>query len=118
LGVAVATIGRDEIHRKIESGESLVVVDALPPMSYAHSHLPGAINLPPERVDASAAKRIPDKDVEIVVYCANPECESSVDTARRLLALGFTNVRHYPGGKDEWRSLGLPLERAGKPFVA
>ena len=113
--MALSTISCDELRRKIESGEPLVIVDALPPMSYAHSHLPDAINLPPERVDA---KRIPDKDSEIVVYCANPECESSIDTARRLLALGFTNVRHYPGGKDEWRSLGLPLERAGKPFVA
>jgi rhodanese-related sulfurtransferase len=116
--VALPTISSDELHRKIESGKPLVMVDALPPMSYAHSHLPGAINLPPERVDESAAKRIPDKNAEIVVYCANPECESSTDTARRLSALGFTNVRHYPGGKDEWRSLGLPLERAGKPFVA
>jgi rhodanese-related sulfurtransferase len=67
--------------------------------------------MPPERVDP---KRIPDPDAEVVVYCANPECESSIDTANRLLALGFTNVRHYPGGKDEWRKLGLALERAGK----
>jgi rhodanese-related sulfurtransferase len=115
--VALPTIDSDELSRKLASG-AVVVVDALPPMSYAHSHLPGAINLPPERVDESAAKRIHDKDAEIVVYCANPECESSTDTADRLLALGFTNVRHYPGGKDEWRTLGLPLERAGKPFVA
>jgi rhodanese-related sulfurtransferase len=116
--VALPAISCDELRRKIEGDEHLAIVDALPPMSYAHSHLPGAINLPPERVDESAAKRIPDRSAEIVVYCANPECESSTDTARRLLALGFTNVRHYPGGKDEWRSLGLPLERAGKPFVA
>ena len=116
--MALPTIDRDELSRKLESGEPLVLVDALPPMSYAHSHLPGAINLPPERVDESAAKRIPDKNAEIVVYCANPECESSIDTAHRLSALGFTNVRHYPGGKDEWRSLGLPLERAGAPFIA
>jgi rhodanese-related sulfurtransferase len=115
--VALPTISWEELSRKLESGELLVVVDALPPMSYAHSHLPGAINLPPERVDESAAKWIPDKNAEIVVYCANPECESSIDTARRLSALGFTNVRHYPGGKDEWRNLGRPLERAGKPLV-
>lgn len=113
--MAFPTTSCDELRRKIESCEPFVLVDALPPMSFAHSHLPGAINLPPERVDA---KRIADKDVEIVVYCANPECESSGDTARRLLALGFTNVSHYPGGKDEWRSLALPLERAGKPLVA
>lgn len=112
--MALPTITCDALRRKLESDERLVVVDALPPMSFAHSHLPGAINMPPERVDA---KRIPDQDAEIVVYCANPLCESSIDTARRLLALGFTNVRHYPGGKDEWRSLGLPLERAGKPLI-
>jgi len=113
--MAISTISCDELRLKIESGEHFVLVDALAPMSFAHSHLPGAINLPPERVDP---KRIPKKDAEVVVYCANPACESSIDTARRLLALGFTNVRHYPGGKDEWRALGLPLERAGKPFVA
>ncbi len=109
--MALSTITADELQRKLESGERLVIVDALPPMSFAHSHLPGAINMPPEQVDA---KRIPDRDADIVVYCANPECESSIDTANRLLALGFTNVRHYPGGKNEWRELGLPLERAGK----
>ena len=113
--VTLSTIDHEELSRKLESDEPLVVVDALPPMSYAHSHLPGAINLPPERVDETAAKRIP-KSAEVVVYCANPECESSIETARRLVALGFANVRHYPGGKDEWRRLGLPLERAGAPF--
>ena len=109
------TISCDELCGKLESDDRVVIVDALAPMSFAHSHLPGAINMPPERVEA---KRIPDRYAEIVVYCANPECESSIDTARQLLALGFTNVRHYPGGKDEWRASGLPLERAGKPFVA
>lgn len=114
--MALPTISCDELRRKIETGEQFVLVDALAPMSFAHSHLPGAINLPPERVDAAAAKRIADQDAEIVVYCANPECESSIDTARGLLALGYTHVRHYAGGKDEWRKAGLPLERAGKPL--
>lgn len=115
--MTIPPITRDELHHKIETGEQFVLVDALPPMSFAHSHLPGAINLPPERVDGSIAKRIPDKNVEIVVYCANPECEDSVDTARRLLALDYTNVRHYAGGKNGWRDAGLPLERAGAPLV-
>jgi len=115
--MAISTISCDELRLKIESGEHFVLVDALAPMSFAHSHLPGAINLPPERVDAAAGKRIGDQYAEIVVYCSNPECESSIDTARRLLALGYTNVSHYAGGKEEWRSLGLPLERAGAPPI-
>jgi len=59
---------------------------------------------------------MPSLDTEIVVYCANAECDDSIATAERLEALGYTNVRHYAGGKDEWRARRLPLERAGKPY--
>ncbi len=115
--MALGTIDRAELERKLENGEQFVLVDALSPMAYAHSHLPGAINLPPQSVDSSCKRRIPDQDAEIVVYCANEQCEDSVETALRLVELGYTNVRHYPGGKYEWRDAGLPLERAGAPYV-
>jgi rhodanese-related sulfurtransferase len=108
----------DELLEKLDRGDAFVLVDALAPMVYAHSHLPTAINLPPSGVDSTrCTKRIPDLDTEIVVYCSNPECDDSVVTAQRLQALGYTNVRHYPGGKDDWRARGLRLERAGKPYV-
>ena len=116
--MALPTITTGELSRKIESGDEFVLVDALAPMAYAHSHLPGAINLPPSSVDRSVVeRRLPDRSTEIVVYCANPNCEDSIATAQRLQALGYTNVWHYAGGKTEWRDAGLPLERAGKPFV-
>lgn len=113
--MTVGLIERDALHAKLTTDDELVIVDALPPMSYAHSHLPGAINLPPERVDERTTKRIP-KLAEIVVYCSGPDCQSSTETAERLVALGFTNVLHYPGGKNEWRRFDLPLERAGAPY--
>ncbi len=114
----IATVTADQLLRKLENGDAFVLVDALAPMVYAHSHLPGAINLPPSDIDpARLKKRIPDPDTEIVVYCSNPECDDSIATDRRLHALGYTKVGRYAGGKDEWRGRGLPLERAGKPFV-
>jgi rhodanese-related sulfurtransferase len=115
--MTAANITADELLAKIERGDDFVLVDALAPMVYAHSHLPGAINLPPSAVDAlRCSRRIPDSATEIVVYCANPDCDDSVITAQKLEALGYTNVRHYAGGKDEWRERGLQLERAGKPW--
>jgi rhodanese-related sulfurtransferase len=112
------TVTADELLRKIEEGDEFVLLDALAPMAYAHSHLPGAINLPPSAVDRTVVeRRIPDKNAVVIVYCANPNCDDSIATAQRLQELGYTNVRHYPGGKNEWRDAGLPLERAGKPFV-
>jgi rhodanese-related sulfurtransferase len=111
-------VSAEELLRRIQEGDPLVVVDALPPMAYAHSHLPGAINLPPSSIDPDiVSRRIPDRFAEIIVYCANPDCEDSLATARRLQRLGYTNVSHYAGGKNEWRDAGFPLERAGKPFV-
>jgi rhodanese-related sulfurtransferase len=113
----IATIRLDELLTKLEAAEPIVLVDALAPMVYAHSHLPGAINLPPAGFDvATVRRRIPEKQAEVVVYCTSPDCDDSLGTAARLLELGYVNVRRYAGGKNEWRAAGLPLERAGKPY--
>jgi rhodanese-related sulfurtransferase len=110
MASALVEIDTDTLRRKIENGDGLVLVDALSVISYAGSHLPGAINMPPERVDDLAPRRIPDLGQEIVVYCAGPTCTSSVEAAERLVELGYGNVCHYPGGKREWIDAGLPLE--------
>lgn len=110
MTTAPGEIDRDDLWQKLERGDELVLVDALPPIAYAASHLRGAINIPPHSVDESAERLIPSRDSEVVVYCANPNCESSVEVAERLAELGYRNVRHYAGGKDDWRGAGLPLE--------
>jgi rhodanese-related sulfurtransferase len=110
VGTALATVSRDSLWAKMEQGEEFVLVDALSLISYAASHLPGAVHIPPDAVDDRAPRRIPDLDTEVVVYCSNPDCESSIEVARRLLELGYTNVWHYPGGKRDWIDAGLPLE--------
>jgi rhodanese-related sulfurtransferase len=107
---SVREISRDELWRKVADGDEFVLVDALSPMSYAHSHLPGAINLPPGWVDEHARRRIPDRDGEVVVYCASADCDSSVAVANRLIELGYRHVRHYAEGKRAWAEAGLPLE--------
>ena len=46
------------------------------------------------------------------MYCAGPDCESSVEVATRLVELGYRKVLHFPGGKRDWLAAGLPLEGA------
>jgi rhodanese-related sulfurtransferase len=101
----IAEIGCQELWEKLERGDELVLVDALSPISYAAVH-------PPRAVDDLAERLIPDLDAAVVVYCANRGCDSSVDVATRLVELGHRNVRHFAGGKQEWREAGLPLEGA------
>ena len=110
MSTTLVEIGREELRQKIERGDDFVLVDALPSIAYAGAHLPGAISIPPERLDTLAERRIPSLDTGVVVYCANPSCESSVQVAQRLVELGYRNVRHYAGGKQDWRDAGLPLE--------
>ena len=59
-------------------------------------------------MDERAPRRVPDLDTEIVVYCIDVECESSVFVGERLRFLGYTNVRHYADGKADWMAAGLP----------
>ena len=110
MSSTLAHTSREALRQKIESGADSVLVDALPPMSYARSHLPGAINLPPESVDGRAQRRISDPNTEIVVYCSDVKCDSSVVVAKRLVELGYRNVSHYAEGKNDWVAAGLPLE--------
>ncbi|HEX7311684.1 MAG TPA: rhodanese-like domain-containing protein [Gaiellaceae bacterium] len=104
------TIDRESLRQKVESDADFVLVDALSPMSFAASHLPGAINLTPGWVDDRARRRIPDLGTEIVVYCLGQDCDSSVKVANRLAELGYRNIWHYADGMDDWIEAGLPLE--------
>ncbi|HEV8716060.1 MAG TPA: rhodanese-like domain-containing protein [Candidatus Binatia bacterium] len=65
-----ATITREELKAKLDRGERFLLVETLPPQAYHHAHLPGAINLPPDRVRELAPALLPDKSAEIVVYCS------------------------------------------------
>ena len=113
MTVALAEIGREELWEKIQRGDAFALVDALPPIAFARTRLPGAVNVTPDWVDSRARHRIPDQTTEVIVYCADVDCDSSVIVARRLVELGYTNVRHYAGGKRDWLAAGLPLEGSG-----
>ena len=114
MPTTLAEIGRDELRSRIERGDDFVLVDALSPLSYGAAHIPGAVNIPPDRVDALAERRIPDRGTPVVVYCASPGCDSSVDVDKRLLELGYRAVQHYAGGKKDWVAAGLPIEASAR----
>jgi rhodanese-related sulfurtransferase len=65
----VENIDRDELRAKLDRGDPVVLLEVLAPRYYRHSHLPGALNLPPGNTAGMAAALLPDKDAEIVLYC-------------------------------------------------
>jgi rhodanese-related sulfurtransferase len=114
----VLTISRDELKAKLDRREALVILEALPEKYYRHSHLPGAINFPHDQVEALAPQLVPDKNAEIVVYCANAACKNSGIAAEALTALGYTNVRAYEAGKADWIEAGFPIEGSAAGHAA
>ena len=68
----VKTISREELKEKIDRSDRFQLVETLPETAFHHAHLPGASNLPPDRVKELAPTLLPDKNADIVVYCAKP----------------------------------------------
>ncbi len=114
----VTRISRDELRAKLDRGDALVVLEALPALYFEDAHLPGALNMPHDQVDALASTLIPTLSTEVVVYCANTPCPNSEIAARRLAALGYTAVREYAEGKEDWIAAGLPVEHGTATPVA
>jgi len=111
----VSRITRDELMAKLDRADALVLLEALPAAYYDDAHLPGALNMPHDQVEALAPTLIPSHSTEVVVYCANLPCPNSEIAARRLMALGYTRVREYAEGKEDWVNAGLPIERGAAP---
>ncbi|KAB2350318.1 rhodanese-like domain-containing protein [Actinomadura rudentiformis] len=106
-----ALITRDELKAAIDEG-TVTVVDALGGEYHAKQHLPGAIALVLADVDEQAPVVLPYRDAAIVTYCSNPACSNSGQVADRLTALGYTNVRAYREGIEDWVAAGHPTETA------
>ncbi len=114
----VQTISREDLKAKLDRGDKVTLVEALPAKYYEDKHLPGAVNMPHDEVDALAPRLLPDKAAEIVVYCASAPCQNSGIAARRLAEIGYANVRDYHEGKADWIEAGLPVERGAASRAA
>lgn len=66
------TVHRDELKQKIDQKERFFLVETLAEEKYRQAHLPGALNLPPDRIKEMAPFVLPDKNALVIVYCASP----------------------------------------------
>ncbi len=105
-----AKITREELKRKLDADEEFVLVEALPRKYWAKGHFPGALNIPHDQIEALAPELLPDKDREVVVYCASTTCQNSEIAAESLTDLGYSKVLEYVEGKADWEAAGYPLE--------
>jgi rhodanese-related sulfurtransferase len=65
------TISTRDLKAKLDRKQKISVVETLAPERFREAHIPGALNIPPERIRELAPQLLPNKDAEIVTYCAN-----------------------------------------------
>jgi molybdopterin/thiamine biosynthesis adenylyltransferase/rhodanese-related sulfurtransferase len=78
---------------------------------YDEGFIPGAVWIPRGKLELRIEDVIPDRDAEIVLYCAGGN--RSAFAARSLGELGYTRVASMAGGYGAWKRANLPTE---KPF--
>ena len=84
----------------------VTVLDVRPPEEFAAGHIPGALNVPLDKLEGFLS-RLP-KRREVVAYCRGPYCLMSIEAVERLRKRGW-RARRLQDGFPEWRAAGLPI---------
>jgi rhodanese-related sulfurtransferase len=86
-----------------------VLIDSRPLPRFQEGTIPGAINLPYPAFDKFTDRLPKDKQQAIVFFCQGVTCMMSPNSLRKAEAMGYTNVKVYPGGAPEWleRNVGV-----------
>jgi len=101
-------VSLDDLKRRIEAGEKMVLLDVREKEEYRAGYIPGALSIPRGFLEIQVEQRIPDKNAKIVAYCAGGT--RSALAAATLADLGYTDVETANPGFVRWKDLGYPME--------
>ena len=104
----VRTVTLDEVKRRLEVKEKMVLVDVREKDEVRAGYIPGALSIPRGFLEMQAEQKLTDKGAPIVVYCAGGV--RSAFAAKTLAELGYSNVESANPGFVRWKDLGYPIE--------
>ena len=107
LLMGVKTVTPSEVMGLLQA-HRITVVDVNSAERWQAAHVPGAMNLDPQRY--ASADLPQEMDAELVFYCSNPLCRKAPQAARRAKAMGYRNVRVMAAGIKGWLEAGMPTE--------
>jgi rhodanese-related sulfurtransferase len=99
-------VTREELARRLEDGDDLVVLDVRPAAEYAAGHLPGAVSIPVGELRRRLAELPADR--EVVAYCRGPYCAFAHEAVELLRDEGFA-ARRLEDGLPEWQAARLAV---------
>jgi rhodanese-related sulfurtransferase len=103
---ALEAVESEDLLERLRDG-SVVILDVRPEEEYRAGHIPGALSVPVDALEA-ALKTLP-RDREVVAYCRGPYCVFSDEAVAFLRARGY-RARRLRQGLPDWRAAGMPVE--------
>ncbi|HEY3973452.1 MAG TPA: rhodanese-like domain-containing protein [Candidatus Sulfotelmatobacter sp.] len=100
----------DAVKRRIDHGDTFMLIDVREESEFAKDHLPGAIHLGKGIIERDIEARVPDLDAEMILYCGGGF--RSALAADNLQKMGYTKVISMDGGIRGWRDKGYPLVKS------
>jgi rhodanese-related sulfurtransferase len=98
-----------DVRRELLARREIAILDLREAVAFAGGHPLFAANLPLSRLEMEVYERLPRRDVRIVLY---DDGEGLIDrAARRLAALGYSDVYALSGGVAGWAAAGFELFR-------
>jgi rhodanese-related sulfurtransferase len=98
----------DQLSKRLDDGEQLVLIDVREPAEWASGTIPGAQPVPRGMLESQVDAQVP-RDATVVLYCGGGG--RSALAARSLKEMGFDKVESLEGGFGAWAAAGYPLER-------
>jgi sulfur-carrier protein adenylyltransferase/sulfurtransferase len=107
---SVKTISLEAVKERLEgpADKRPTVVDVREKDEYRLGFVPGAVHIPRGFLEMQAEQKLPDKNAEIIVYCAGGT--RSAFAAKTLAELGYSNVLSANPGFVRWKDLRYPIE--------
>ncbi len=105
--LSVETDPADVADARATGNVDFVLIDVRAEGAYRKSHLPGAISLPLNQINAETVAALPDG--LLVTYCWGPACNGATRGAELLSGLG-RQVKEMIGGLEYWIREGQPTE--------
>lgn len=103
---AMEPVSRQELLERSQAG-LVTILDVRPTDEFAQGHVPHALNIPLNDLNARLAELDPKQ--EIVAYCRSTYCVLSFEAVAALRKRGF-KARRLEEGFPEWKAAGLPHE--------
>ncbi len=99
-----------ELKAAIDAGSAVTLVDLQDAHSYAHRHIPGALNVPSTASADERRRCLADTSARIIVYGEYDELGKGGEAIAGLAKLGYGNIDRLEGGLMGWMEAGYAVE--------